>query len=303
MPRLSLVLFAFPLILIACPPAKDSASGDDTGAAGPLDFTAVATEGAPLDATPSADGAVIYFVGASGGMPAVFRVGDGAPTVLLSGDPLVAPQGLSLSPDDQTLYVADPGASGGGAVLVLSADGAVQDTVAVGLAPRGVHATASGVIFTGLAEDGQPGVFEGVGGTVTALATGAPLVDPDAVVQASDGAVYVTDTPRSPGEGQVIAVSAGAASALATGLSLADPAGLSITTDDSTLVVSAINADSGQDEVLLMDRTTGAFSATSAGIEGNTEGGGVHRAADQNIWAWADLSAGSGGTVYRVNLH
>lgn len=300
-------MFVVCLALLSACTVKDSASVDDTGAAaGPLVFTSTSEGWAPLDACPTADGDEIWFIGSQEGEPTLARVDStGATTAVLTGDPLVSPYNLSVAVDDSAVFVADPGAMGGGSVHVVSPDGEVTGELALGLLPRGVHAEDDGsLLVTGLT-DMQPAVFrlsadgDETGVMVaTTLASGGALVKPVGVVSTPDGGVFVTDE----GAGALFSIADGVATALLTGLDLAEPAGLSATTDGSVLVISA-HAEDGNDEVILYDRASGTATATSAGIEGNVEGGGVHRAAGDNVWAWADLSAGGAGTVYRVNLY
>src|SRR4051812_7888752 len=66
---------------------------------------------APLDASPSPDGKMVYFVAETvSGEAGIFRVSSsgGAVETLLAGAPLAAPHSLVVSTDGQTLYIADP---------------------------------------------------------------------------------------------------------------------------------------------------------------------------------------------------
>jgi DNA-binding beta-propeller fold protein YncE len=273
------------LAFLACAPT--STEETETPEEAPISFEAVASEGAPLDATPNSDASEIWFVGMPEGTPTLFKVSNGAASPVVAGSPLVAPENLSISPDDSRIYVADPGAD---AIFVFDSAGTLVETLAEGLSPRGVDATEEGLVFVGAAGlymDGQE-------------VTGAPFKNPSAVVRVADGTIYVTDSPGEAGAGKVIKVTGGEASVFVDGLTLGDPAGISSTLDGATLVVSAINPDTGNDAVLLVTTSSGEYLSTSAGIEGNVEGGGVHRAAAVNVWVWADLSAGGSGRVYRV---
>src|SRR5262245_15844848 len=65
-----------------------------------------------FDATPSADGNVLYFTGMGPEGPGVFSVAaTGGPIGKVAvGDPFRAPFGIGLSTNGRTLYVADVGA-------------------------------------------------------------------------------------------------------------------------------------------------------------------------------------------------
>lgn len=276
----------------------------DSADSGPLAFDVVDEGHAPLDASPSADGSEIWFLGTAEGEPTLFHVdAEGETTVALSGDPLVAPENLSVAADDGSIFIADPGAEGDGGVHVVSPDGAVLDLLASGMGPRGVHAEADGSVLFSWAVLGSAGVSRATGAELETLATGAPIVAPSGVVSTPDGVVFVADGPGVAGGGALRSVSGGVVTTLLDGLTLGDPAGLSSTLDGAVLVISAIDPETGNDAVILYDRASGSATYTSEGIEGNTAAGGVHRAADANIWAWADSEAGGGGRAYRVGLN
>ncbi|MSP61425.1 MAG: hypothetical protein EXR72_13970 [Myxococcales bacterium] len=61
----------------------------------------VAAEGhRPIDAAASSDGRTIWFLGADGGDPALFRISaEGGVKTLLTGAPLLGPRGLAISHD------------------------------------------------------------------------------------------------------------------------------------------------------------------------------------------------------------
>ena len=79
-----------------------------------------------------------------------------------------------------------------------------------------------------------------------------------------------------------------------------NPAGVALTLDDTTLLVSGLDAH-GHSQVYLIATGTGAIATfAGGGIGDNTGSGGVHRAVDRSIFGWAGRSGG--GTVYSIGL-
>jgi sugar lactone lactonase YvrE len=265
----------------------------------------------PLDAVPSPDGAVIFYTAAGEPAGSVVRVAPGgASSVIAEGGLLAMPSGISVTTDGARVLVADQRAGGNGAILGLPAGGARSDPVPLpgtqGYAPRGLDVVGAGggdlVYFTGADPvTGAPGLFRipAAGGSVTAVAQGAPFRSPDSAVVAKSGDVYVTDQGDGPGQGIVYRVSQGKAAPVLTGLTLGSPAGITLINGDDTLLVSSIDATSRSNQVLFLDLPTGKTAAAHKviGVHMNSSGG-LHRAHAAAVLAWADVQRP--GRVYRV---
>lgn len=270
----------------------------------------------PLDATPSADGSAVFFTARNADGPAVFKgsASGGTPTLLHAGDPLSAPVGISLSSDDQMVFVADPGAVVGeqddGALWTVPAAGGTPSLVAgtAGYAPRGLVVVNEGgsdqLYFTGkLPADGTPGVFKvsASGGTVETLASGGLLSDPNGIAVNGEGVVYVADSAAKDleaGSARVIQVANKQATLVQDGLRVGFPAGIALAQDGSALLVSAIDPASRTDQVVRIDLASKQATSVNMGIAAFEEAAGLHRAAKAEVYAWADSSADGSGTVF-----
>jgi hypothetical protein len=284
------------------------------------------TDGArqPVDAAPSPDGTVVYYVatgdgGAAGAGAGVFKVAaGGAVSTLAEGAPLVKPSGVAVATDGSRLYIADretPAADGGGAgggILTLATDGTPGAPTLLagtqGRSPRGLDVVRQPdgdvVYFTGTdPANGSPGLFmvPSAGGTVVTVAEGGLLASPDSVVVAGDGVAYVTDQGAGAGQGTVLRLAGGTATAVLSGLHLGSPAGVTLAGGDTTLLVSSLDATTLSDQVLFLELATGTTAVASKVIGSNiNSSGGLHRAHDAALLAWADVSRS--GRVYRVAI-
>jgi hypothetical protein len=266
----------------------------------------------PLDAAPSPDGSAIYFIAESGSAPAVLRVAGagGAVSTVAAGAPLASPRGVAVATDGSHVYIADPQAGGGGAILTATTGvtGQVPDVLSgtEGLAPKGLDIGNQGptdvITFTGTdPATRQPALFQvsSAGGTVTTLAEGAPFVAPDAVAVTAQGVAYVSDQGAGPGQGKVFRVVGATVTPVLTGLQLGSPAGVGLVNNDATLLVSSENAATLSDQVLFLDLASGKTGVASKVIGVNHDSsGGLHRANHAANIAWADIQ----GTVYRVRF-
>ncbi len=305
----SLGLIVLAGALAGCGGAAAPALGD-----GLIKSADVATQSgafqAPRDSTPDPDATTIYFTAAGEQGPGVFRVpaGGGEALALASGAPFVDPVGIAISADASRLYVADPGA---GQIFALPVGGGAPAALAGshGSAPRGLAvAGAAGqelLYFTGVdPSDGQPAVMKlPAGGAASVVAKGAPLVAPDGITVTEAGVLYVSDrSAGGNGLGAIFKIEGGAVSTVVKQVRVGDPAGVALTRDDRVLLVSALQPDRDSDQVLLVDLTTLATGSVTQGIAQNQRAGGVHRARNSNVFSWADLAAGGGGRVYRIEL-
>ena len=165
------------------------------------------------DTAPDPRGRRLYFIADGSRGPAVFRLTLASGTVreLWSGAPLVSPQGLAVGDDGGEVYVADPGAAGGGVLFAF--DDAGPRPLVRGYHPRGVEVRAGHVYFTGDDKrNGLPGLFRvhEDGGRVEILAEGGPFRHPVGVALGRRGDAWISDE-TGPGWAQVIHVEGGQA--------------------------------------------------------------------------------------------
>lgn len=279
-----------------------------------------ATFWAPLDATPSPDGARVYFTAATPDGAAVLGTSgaEQAPDVLYVGEALSAPFGVVTSLDGATLFISDTGAEGDaevegpvGAVLSMPAAGGTPTALAgtEGTAPRSLHVAKvdgqESLLFTGLdPADGSPAVFRipAAGGALTVVLKGAPLAQPSGITMGPDGTIYVADSDAGDdGAAALLAIKDGAAERLVEGLRLGYPAGLAIDAAGTTLLASGLDDAKDSSVVHTVRLDTRERVMVSDGIGDNSESGGVHRAHDANVFAWSNADgseANPGGTVY-----
>ena len=310
------------VIALAAGCNKDSppASGGGAGTGNISSVTSVAngdTFQTPFDAAPSPDGTAIYFTGVDPVKgAAIFKVGNkagSAPSVLTSGcatpacDSFVgSPLGIAVSSDGATVYVADPaytsGASDSGSVFSVPSGGGSQTALAETAGYNARFITVSKVggsdnlyLIGDDKADGQAGIFKDVGGTVTTVIKGG---DPPAVAVASDGTVYYLDQ-----NGSVQKVgTGGTATALggsASNLAVSYPAGMALSQDEKSLLVPVFDSVTGAQAVTRIDVSSGAQTGIFLGLpRTNVEGGGLHRAANADVYSFVDSGAGSSGTIY-----
>lgn len=268
----------------------------------------------PRDTVPNSDGSTFYFTATTAnGEPGVYMVtstGGAMAVQITAGPPLVAPNGLAISSDDQTLYISDTSAG----LFKLAARGGTPQLLAGTDMhhPRGLDVTQSGgadvIFFTG--DDpatGQGGVFTiaAAGGAITTVAKGTPLLTPVGIVVAKDGTVYVSNplafAANAPAGG-LFQIVAGKPTQLVGGLRLGYPAGIALTLNNSLLLASGLDADKGTAVVYAVNLTSKVLTTYNQGISANTGAGGVHRARNADIFGWCGTAVGSAGTVYRIQL-
>lgn len=258
---------------------------------------------ASIDATPHPFAESVYFLAERDGLFEAPMSG-GTSSVVRRGAPFVRPRGLVFATSGQRIFVADPDAAGGGSVFDVARDGT---SVAVlpgteGLAPQGVTIAGRGadeaLYFTGTSS-GTPGVFRLTlaAGPIERLASGAPLVRPDGIAVGPDGRVWVTDT----GARSLFVIDGGVATAVQTGLTLGSPAGVELSLEGQVVLVSALDPTAGTSQVLVYDVLEGSTTIFDDHISRNRSSGGLHRAHDADVFAWADGEEGTLGEVILVS--
>jgi len=267
----------------------------------------------PLDAAPSPDGKIIYFLAVGEGGAGIFSVGadGGAVATLATGPPFMRPSGIAVATDGSRIFAADSkvGASDApGAILSVPTAGGPADVAAVpGTEGRSVHGLdvvhrdgGDVIYFTGTDPvTGAAGVFQvpAAGGAATTVAEGPPFASLDSVAVTAQGVAYVTDRGPAPGQGSVFRVSGGAITSLLSNLRLGAPAGVALIDDDAVLLVSSTASGTMADQLLFLDLASGATAPATKGIGSDTDSaGGLHRAYNAPVLAWADTKGG----VFRI---
>jgi DNA-binding beta-propeller fold protein YncE len=279
---------------------------------------------APMDATPSPDGARVFYTALrrdeteGDDVPGVFAVdADGGDiATLATGGPLAAPVGIGVSLDGDRLFVADAAATmdddaSVGAIVSLASGGGEPSIVGgtAGYAPRGLAIArvqdSEQLYFTGRdPETGRAGVFRvaPAGGKVEAIGPEVELEDPAGIAVAETGDVYVLDALASQGLASVVRIRDGEGEAILERIGAGFPAGIALTTDAKTVLVSALDAQTRRDRVYVVDTESLELAYISEPFAEFSEPAGLHRAHEKNIFAWADSEANESGTVYVLAL-
>ncbi len=279
---------------------------------------------APMDATPSPDGARVYYTALqrepdgddTAGVFAVAAAGGEIETLALGGV-LTAPVGISVSLDGARLFIADAAtaadanARGAGAIVALAAGGGEPAIVdgTTGYAPRGLviaHVERrEHLYFTGRdPESGRAGVYRvaAAGGAVELISGDAQLTDPAGIAVAPNGDVYVVDALAAQGLAGVVRIRDGAGEMILDRIGAGFPAGIATTRDGSTVLVSALDAETRRDRVYVIDSESLELAFISEPFAAFAEPAGLHRAHDADVFAWADSEANASGTVYVLAL-
>lgn len=306
--------------------ATDGPSNGDApsdGSTGPLAISQLTMTGAfsaIFDAVPSPDGTKVYFSGADemGNLAAwsvpVMSGPQTAMQVTAAGSPVVAPLGVAVSSDDTRLYVADPGAidqMGGddGVIWVVALPSGIPSQVAGsgGIYARGITVSTSGgsdtLVFTGVNGSGQAGLFTlaAGGGTAMTVVAGAPFDDPSGVTEDSSGNYFVFDvTAGGSHRADVIKVAGGTPSVVMSDLFVGYPAGITMNGAGNSIVLSGLAAPSGPDTLTVVSATGQMSPLVSSGLSKLSNAGGLHRAANANVYAFVDSAGDGTDAVYVI---
>lgn len=288
----------------AAPPAAELPLLNDAIAS--VNQAAPADGWAPLDSVPSPDAQTIYFTANGSSGPAVYSVAaaGGEVTALASGAPFIAPWGLSISTDGQTLYVADLGgeaASDGNVIFALPTSGGTPTRLepTAGSRPNVPEIVSENgtdtLYYSGFdPADQQPAIFKldpSQDAAPSVVFKGAPLSWPSGVAVTKAGIVYVVDMEAAGNaRGALFRIQEGKAEKLADQIRTSGwIAGATLTLDDALLLVSTLHAEQGTAQVLVVNIASGELGLINKGISENTGAGGVHRAHQVNAFSWADF--------------
>lgn len=278
----SLICACIVLHLMAC--SEDTTA---TGTTGP-EVVPVSSADHPLDAATTADGATVFFVtdGASGS--ALFRATEGAPVRLAT---FTHATSLVVARDGATVYVGE--AAGGVLAVPVAGGDPVQVPGTEGFSVAMLDLTDR-LILAGADADGTPGVFvvAAAGGTPETVVTGLEAA-PTGVLQLPEGDFAVA-LPA----GRIVRAEGATGTTLYQGEALGTPPGMALS-PDGQLMISSLSAE-GTAQVVFLDLATGATSIFDDVIGANTGAGGLHKAAEAAVYAWAD--AIPPGRVYRIQF-
>lgn len=268
----------------------------------------------PLDSTPDMTGKTIYFTASNTHGAGVFQVpaDGGTATEVFVGSPFMSPRGIAISPDGQTLYIADPKAD---QIFALAIAGKMPVSLAgsKGTNPQNLNVVNQNglqvVYFTGKdATSGQAAVLtlpaKG-SGSATVVAKGTPLVAPDGIVVKHDGTIYVSD--RMAGganEGKIFKIMGSAVSPIVNQVHLGNPAGIALSPDESILLASALQNTNNHDQVVLVDLKSLSTGAVTKVVGQNiNDAGGLHASPGvKSVLSWCGVTVGDRGTVFQVTL-
>lgn len=262
-------------LLVAC--AEDESS---TTPMGPT-VAPVAAATRPLDAMPSADGAAIYFVTATG----LFRATEADPVALA---PLTDATSLVVADDVVFVGTAD------GVVTVPTTGGEASPLPGTEGFQVGMLDLTDRLIVAGADALGRPGVFavELTGGAPVEVVTGLPEVPTGVLALA--GGDYAVALPS----GEVLRAQGRESERLYAGETLGAPAGMALA-PTGELMISSLAAE-GTAQVVLLDLATGEASIFDEVIGANRGAGGLHAAQEASVFAWAGVA--SEGRVYRISF-
>jgi DNA-binding beta-propeller fold protein YncE len=143
----------------------------------------------------------------------------------------------------------------------------------------------------------------------TIVAKGTPLAEPDGIAVAQSGAIYISDRAAAGnGLGKIFKISGGAITTIVEQVKLGNPAGIALAKNDTLLLVSAYQANSS-DQVLVVNLATLKTQSVTKVVGQNNYAGGLHRSPGApDVYSWAGKNGGGGngggkdGQVYLVNL-
>lgn len=270
----------------------------------------------PLDAVPDAMGRNVFFTAFTPmGEAAVFRAAipaagmpPSAPVLVVAGNGLEFPVGITITADDQTLYVADQSADRGmepgiGAIFRIPATGGMPSSLDLGselVHPAAVSIDMSGdnLLVSGQQRNAMGDVRRALfrvprtGGSATVLTN--DLVDPSGVSQSSSGSIICHDTRRGGARSATaVTVEGSTATPVAGNLVAGYPAGLAYAVTGNAVLFSGADPQNGGG---LLTFATGTMAMAPPSLSaGMMTPLGLHRARMTNAWSVADEAAGGTG--------
>ncbi len=285
----------------------------------------------PLDAVPDSAGSAVYFTAfTAAGEPAVYRATIAAagmppatPTLVVAGNGLEFPAGITISNDNTTLYVVDPVADRGpditqlgiGAIFAISVPAgggpgtlSMLNVDASLIHPQAVTITSDGdgLLVSGQQRDAMGDVRRGVfrvaragGGVLTVVSTS--LASPSGVSQGPAPANHLVALDlraTGPNAGKALTLpTSGAPTDFATGLVGNHPAGLALALDGRAALISGSSLG-GAGGLLTWVNAAGVATSLPEYSTGMVTPVGLHRARTVDLWTVADETANDTGQVF-----
>lgn len=261
----------------------------------------------PLDSVADPEGGAVYFTASGPKGQGVFKVAatGGVAGEVFSGAPFVAPRTIVMSSDGKQLFVADPQSG----IFTLAPGGGTPSPLAgsQNTAPQNLDIVMESgqnfLYFSGKdPASGQPAILKlPVSGATapTVITKGAPLVTPDGIAVAQGGVIYVADRTAAGSElGKIFKFEGGTLKPIVEKVKTGFPAGIALTPDQSLLLVSALQADKPNDQVLLVNLANLQTGSVTKVVGENKAAAGLHLSTStkQPVFSWAD----SAGTIYLV---
>jgi len=281
----------------------------------------------PIDAVPNGLGNVVFFTAFTDmGEAAVYRATIPAagmppamPALVVSGNGMEFPAGITISNDNATLYVVDPVADRGtdatmlgiGAIFAIPAAGGAARVLDIDIGlihPQAVTITSDGdgLLVSGQQRDAMGDIRRGIfrvartgGGLPTVITTS--LTSPSGVSQGPspmNNIVALDLRATGPNAGKALTVpTSGMPTDFATDLVGNHPAGLALALDGRAALISGSSL-AGTGGLLTWVNSAGMATSPPEYSTGMVTPVGLHRARTMDIWTIADEAANETGQIF-----
>jgi hypothetical protein len=281
----------------------------------------------PTDAIADGLGRTVYFTAFTDmGEPAVYRATIPAagmppamPTLVISGNGMEFPAGITISNDNATLYVVDPVADRGtdatmlgiGAIFAIPAAGGSARVLDIDIGlihPQAVTITSDGdgLLVSGQQRDSMGDIRRGIfrvartgGGLPTVVTTS--LASPSGVSQGPtpmNNIVALDLRATGPNVGKALTVpTSGAPTDFAVDIVGNHPAGIALALDGRAALISGSSL-AGTGGLLTWVNSTGMAMSPPEYSTGMVTPVGLHRARTVDIWTIADEAANDTGQIF-----